>query len=98
MSAITKTKRELSDSIARKLGHTQVITREVIQAFLNECVRELAKGNRLEFRDFGVFETVRRAKKQARNPKTGEIVTVPPKMVVKFKPGRLMKKSLATVI
>ncbi len=95
MGTITKTKRELSDSIARKKGHTQVITREVIQAFLDECVNELAKGNRLEFRDFGVFETVKRAKKQARNPKTGEIVTVPPKMVVKFKPGRLMKKSLS---
>ncbi|HHT9124714.1 MAG TPA: HU family DNA-binding protein [Candidatus Brocadiia bacterium] len=92
----TITKRELSDSIARKLGHIQVITRDVIQAFLNECVKELAKGNRLEFRDFGVFETVMRAKKQARNPKTGEIVTVPPKMVVKFKPGRLMKKSLVS--
>ena len=93
MSTITK--RELSDSIARKLEQTQIITREVIQAFLDECVKELAKSNRLEFRDFGVFETVKRAEKQARNPKTGEIVTVPPKMVVKFKPGRLMKKSLA---
>lgn len=91
----TITKRELSDSIARKLGYTQVITRGVIQAFLDECVKELVKGNRLEFRDFGVFETVRRAQKQGRNPKTGEIVTVPQKMVVKFKPGRLVKKSLA---
>ena len=55
---------------------------------------ELAKGNRLEFRDFGVFETKTRVARTAQNPKTLEQVHVPAKRVVKFKMGRLMRQKL----
>ncbi|MHC4677681.1 MAG: HU family DNA-binding protein [Planctomycetota bacterium] len=59
-----------------------------------KIISELAKGNRLEFRDFGVFETVTRAARMAQNPKTLEQVHVPAKQAVKFKMGRLMKQKL----
>jgi len=62
-----------------------------VQAFLNEVIDELAKGNRLEFRDFGVFEVRERAARMAQNPRTLERVPVPPKRSVKFKVGRLMR-------
>ncbi|MBN2843968.1 MAG: HU family DNA-binding protein, partial [Sedimentisphaerales bacterium] len=52
---------------------------------------------RLEFRDFGVFETKHRAARVAQNPKTLERVQVPPKRTVKFKVGRLMKQKLQEV-
>ncbi|NLX14355.1 MAG: integration host factor subunit beta, partial [Phycisphaerales bacterium] len=52
-------------------------------------------GNRLEFRDFGVFESKVRAARTAQNPKTLERVSVPSKRTVKFKVGRLMKQKLA---
>jgi nucleoid DNA-binding protein len=55
-----------------------------IQNFLSEVISELAKGNRLEFRDFGVFETTRRAAREAQNPKTLERIHVPAKRAVKF--------------
>jgi integration host factor subunit beta len=54
----------------------------------------LGKGNRLEFRDFGVFEVKHRRARKAQNPKTLEPVQVPPKRTVKFKVGRLMKQTL----
>jgi hypothetical protein len=53
------------------------------------------KGNRLEFRDFGVFETKIRKARKAQNPKTLEPVEVPEKRTVKFKVGRLMKQKLS---
>ncbi|MFP4058055.1 MAG: HU family DNA-binding protein [Candidatus Brocadiia bacterium] len=87
----TTTKKELTNKIAEKLKEKQMLVRDVVQAFLDECVSELSKGNRLEFRDFGVFETVARAARKARNPKTGEVVQVPPKIVVDFKMGKRMK-------
>lgn len=87
----TTTKKELTNKIAHKLGHRQMLVRDVVQTFLDLCIEELRAGNRLEFRDFGVFETVSRAARKARNPKTGEVVQVPPKTVVDFKMGKRMK-------
>ena len=90
----TVTKRELVQRIAEKTGAQQILAKEVIQAFLDEIIVELARGNRLEFRDFGVFEPKEKAKRVARNPRTGESVNVPAKTTVKFKVGRLMKKKI----
>jgi len=87
----TTTKKMLTNRIAERFGLRQVQVREIVQAFLDECIAELAKGNRLEFRDFGVFETVPRAARKARNPKTGEVVVVAPKTVVDFKMGKRMR-------
>ena len=90
----TITKRELVQRIAEKTGVQQVSAKEVIQSFLDEIITELAKGNRLEFRDFGVFEPKSKARRVARNPRTGAKVQVPEKTTVKFKVGRLMKKRI----
>jgi integration host factor subunit beta len=57
-------------------------------------IQELGHGNRLEFRDFGVFEIKNRAPRTAQNPKTLERVIVPRKKTVKFKLGRLLKQQL----
>jgi integration host factor subunit beta len=90
----TITKKELIDRIAESEGHRRVQVKKVVQKFLDEIVNELGKGNRLEFRDFGVFETKLRKARKAQNPKTLEPVAVPEKRTVKFKVGRLMKQKL----
>ena len=95
MSRQTIAKRTIAERIAERLGIGQTQSLQVIQAFLDEIIAELAKGNRLEFRDFGVFETVERKPRMALNPKTLEKVPVGRKMVVKFKVGRLMKEEVA---
>jgi len=90
----TVTKRELVQRIAEKTGVQQISAKEVIQSFLDEIINELSKGNRLEFRDFGVFEPKSKAHRVARNPRTGDKVEVPQKTTVKFKVGRLMKNKI----
>ena len=90
----TITKKELIDRIAEKTNHRRVQVKKVVQQFLDEIVDELGKGNRLEFRDFGVFESKLRKARRAQNPKTLEPVAVPEKRTVKFKVGRLMKQRL----
>ncbi len=90
----TRTKKELVDRVADLTGNKRVMVKKVIQTFLDQIIDELGKGNRLEFRDFGVFETKKRAARIAQNPKTLERVHVPPKRSVKFKTGRLMKIKL----
>ena len=92
MSTITK--KELIDRIAENTQTKRVSVKNIIQVFLDEIIAELSKNNRLEFRDFGVFETKLRAARIAQNPKTLERVEVPVKRTVKFKMGRLMKENL----
>ena len=90
----TITKKQLIDRIAEQTANKRVVVKRIIQTFLDEIIDELGSGNRLEFRDFGVFESKNRAARVAQNPKTLERVTVPPKRTVKFKVGRLMKQRL----
>ena len=92
MSTIRK--QELIDRIAENTDTKRAVVKPVVQSFLVEIIDELAKGNRLEFRDFGVFEVVTRAARVAQNPKTLEQVHVPAKQAIKFKMGRLMKQKL----
>jgi integration host factor subunit beta len=90
----TVTKKELVNRIADRTGVTKVVAKEIIQSFLNSIIDELAEGNRLEFREFGVFESRDRAARRAQNPRTLEKVEVPAKRIVKFKVGRLMRKKV----
>jgi integration host factor subunit beta len=90
----TITKKELIDQISEKTNNKRVVVKKIVQTFLDNVIEELGRDNRLEFRDFGVFETKRRAARIAQNPKTLERVQVPPKRTVKFKIGRLMKMRL----
>ena len=90
----TVTKKELVDRIAEQARQKRVVVKKIVQNFLDQIITELGRGNRLEFRDFGVFETKERAARIAQNPKTLQRVHVPPKRTVKFKVGRLMKVKL----
>ena len=90
----TITKKELIDQIAEATGEKRVVVKNIVQAFLDNIIVELGKGNRLEFREFGVFEVKHRKARKAQNPKTLEPVFVPPKRTVKFKVGRVMKQTL----
>lgn len=88
----TTTKRDLIKRVADKTGHKQSTTKVIVQVFLDEITAELARGRRLEFREFGIFEPVYKKARMARNPRTGASVPVPAKTVVHFKVGRLMRK------
>jgi integration host factor subunit beta len=90
----TTTKKDLIDWIADQTNQKRTTVKRTVQCFLDKVIDELRRGNRLEFRDFGVFEIRDRAPRVAQNPKTLERVPVPAKRTVKFKVGRLMKVAL----
>jgi integration host factor subunit beta len=91
MSTITKKKLIQNISQARGLHPNDV--RNVIQAFLDAMTDTLSQGDRLEFRDFGVFEIVERKQKIGRNPKNAAVpIVIPARKAVKFTPGKKMRK------
>ena len=91
----TITKKELVNRIAEETRQTKVVVKDILQRFLDAITEELAEGNRIEFRDFGVFEVRERAPRRAQNPRTLEEVEVPQRRAVKFKAGRRMGERIS---
>jgi nucleoid DNA-binding protein len=86
------TKKEIANSIAAEMGLTQYQAGEAVQRVLNGVIDALLNEGRIELRNFGVFELRKRKARKARNPRTGEIVDVPEKFVIGFKPGRTIEE------
>ena len=85
------TKKEIVKALSGRLALSQLRTKEVVQLTFEAIVETLVDNERLELRNFGVFEVRKRAARRGRNPKTGAGVDVPEKYVVSFKPGRDME-------
>ena len=89
------TKRDLVVRIAAESGIIQHSVATVLQKTLDYIVEALQKGETIEFRNFGVFEIQERKPRIGRNPnKPEQVVTIPRRKVVKFKPGRIMRTSI----
>ncbi len=89
----TITKKKLIQVISQNRSVHPNDVRNVIQSFLDAMTEYLAKGDRLEFRDFGVFEIVERKQKIGRNPKNAAVpIVIPARLAVKFTAGKKMKK------
>lgn len=86
------TKKEIVRTISEEIGLTQLQTKEIVQKTFDAIVEALVAERRIELRNFGVFEVKRRAARKARNPRTGDKVSVPEKFVVTFKPGKEMEE------
>jgi len=91
----TVTKKRLINSISNDTKLHPNDVRNVIQSFLDKMTDCLSEGERLEFRDFGVFEVVTRKQKIGRNPKkAAEPIVIPERNAVKFTPGKKMRKQI----
>lgn len=89
----TITKKKLIQVISQELGLHPNDVRNVVQSFLDRMTDYLANGDRLEFRDFGVFEIVTRKQKVGRNPKNASVpIIIPARPAVKFSSGKKLKK------
>jgi len=69
----------------------------MVEVVLDEIVRALEKGDRVELRGFGAFSVRRRAARQGRNPRTGAAVKVAAKNVPFFKPGKELRAKVDVV-
>src|SRR5271155_5536940 len=86
------TKKDMAKAIADEMGLTQIQAKEIVQKVFDGITETLLKEGRIELRNFGVFEVKKRKPRKARNPRTGEKVKVPARVVVTFKPGREMEE------
>lgn len=88
------TKKDIVLKIAEETGIKQIDVKMVVQKTLDKIIESLAQGEKVELRNFGVFKVKSRKGRTGRNPRTGEVVPVPPKRVAIFKPGLIMKRKI----
>ncbi len=93
----TKTKKQLITKISSGTHKPLADVRLIVQAFLDSIMDSLSGGDRLEFRDFGVFEVVTRKQKIGRNPKNAKVaIVIPARQAVKFTAGKKMRHTIET--
>jgi integration host factor subunit beta len=86
------TKKEIARTIADEMGLPHLRVQGIVQQVFDAIIETLVQEGGIELRSFGVFQVRRRKPRLARNPKTGEKVSVPAKLVVTFKAGREMQE------
>lgn len=90
-----ETKSSLVDKIHAKTDYRLSDIKKIIDLFFEETSTSLIEGRPVEFRGFGVFNVVvRKARKNVRNPRTGEVLNTQDMRVVKFKVGKNLKDAV----
>ena len=87
------TKADIVDAIYNKAGIDRKDIRDVVDLFIEEIKAALIAHKIIELRGFGTFEVkIRKGRQKARNPKTGEILSVNSHGIAAFRPGRELKQ------
>lgn len=92
---MTKTigKADLVEQVSAKVGAVPKLY-EIIGAVFDAVKENLAKGDAVSIRDFGVFKVVQCKERKGRNPKTGEEIVIPAHKKAIFKPSKIVKEKI----
>jgi integration host factor subunit beta len=89
------TKADIIDAIYQKKGIARKDIKTVVDSFLDEIKNSLISNHIIELRGFGTFEIrIRKGRQKARNPKTGESVSVNSHGVALFRSGKELKQDV----
>jgi len=82
------------DAVHEKLGGTKVQAEEIVDLVIDSVVGTLKKGGEVSIAGLGIFSTKTRAARQARNPRIGEVISVPAMRVPKFRAAKALKEAV----
>jgi integration host factor subunit beta len=88
------TKADIVEEIANKTNLNKKESFVVVDLIIDNIKNTLSEGKKIEIRGFGSFKVKQRGERMARNPRTGEAVHVPAKLVPYFKPSKLLKERI----
>jgi DNA-binding protein HU-beta len=86
------TKSQIIEIVAKKAHLTKKAAAEAIDAFLDEIVRQITKGEKVVLSGFGTFRINKVKDKKGRNPQTGEDLIIKSDRVVRFVVGKTLKR------
>lgn len=85
---------QLVADVSKHCGYTQIVVRDVIYSLRDYIKSETLAGRIVKIRGFGTFRIVERPEKRGVNVRTGEMITVPARKVLKFSPSRVLIRSI----
>ena len=85
-------KDKLIQSLCKKTGLSNKMTKEIMETIFEEISWALSRGEDVILSGFGKFSVVLRKERKGRNPRTGEEIIIPEAKVPKFKPGKILKE------
>lgn len=88
------TKAELIDKIASGTGLSKSDASKALDSTLNAVKAALKKGQKVTLVGFGTFSVVKRKSRKGRNPRTGDVITIPAAKIPKFTSGKALKDAV----
>lgn len=88
------TKAELIDKIAASAGLSKADAGKALDSTLNAIKASLKKGQKVTLVGFGTFSVVKRKSRKGRNPRTGDVITIPASKTPKFTAGKALKDAV----
>lgn len=88
------TKAELIDKIASSAALSKADATKALDTTLNAVKASLKKGQKVTLVGFGTFSVVKRKSRKGRNPRTGQVITIPAAKVPKFSSGKALKDAV----
>lgn len=88
------TKAQLVAEIAKETGMTKAAAEKALTAFVNVVTKALKKKDKVAIPGFGTFKVSKRGKRTARVPGTDKVIEIPPKIVPKFTPAKVLKEAI----
>jgi len=85
---------ELVEAMAKEAGLSKKDADAALKAFTTTVQKELKKGHKVQLVGFGTFEVSKRAKREGRNPQTGEKMVIKASKTPRFKAGKAFKDLL----
>ena len=89
-------KAELVEAMANKTGMSKAATESAVKAFVDVVTDELKNGGKVQLVGFGTFETVQKAARTGRNPRTGAEIKIAASKAPAFKAGKALKDKVNT--
>ena len=87
-------KQAIVEKVYEVLGGTKSQAEKAVDMMIDSIVATLKKGEEVSIAGLGIFSTKTRAARQARNPRTGESISVPSMRVPKFRPAKALKDAV----
>ncbi len=87
-------KMDIVEAVNAKLGTTKVQAEQVVDTVIEAIINTLKKGEEVSIAGLGIFSAKMRAARQARNPRTGEAISVPAMRVPKFRAAKALKDAV----
>jgi nucleoid DNA-binding protein len=88
------TKKDIVLKVSDETNLKQIDVKKIVQRTFDCIIEALIRGEKIELRNFGVFKVKQRRSRTGRNPRTNQVIPVPPRKVVVFKAGLEMKQKI----